>query len=64
MRKDNIFVKSSEYKGPELTVRERQLGVRYIVATYGNLKAYSRRPKDYGQYLLNKRGYSHKRTNK
>lgn len=21
-------------------------------------------PKEYGQYLLNKRGYSHKRTNK
>lgn len=64
MRKDNIFVKSSQYEGPELTVRERQLGVRYIVATYGNLKVYSRKPKDYGQYLLNKRGYSHKRTNK
>lgn len=62
MRKDNIFVKSSEYKGPELTARERQLSVRYIVATYGNLKAYSRKPKDYGQYLLNKRGYSHKKN--
>lgn len=64
MRKDNIFVKSSEYKGPELTVRERQLGVRYIVATHDNVKAYRLSKKDYGQHLLNKRGYSHKRTNK
>jgi hypothetical protein len=63
MRK-NIFVKGSKYNGPELTIREQQLGIRYIVAIHSNVKAYMLKPKDYGQRLLNKRGYSHKRTNK
>lgn len=64
MRKNNVFASGSKYDGPELTLREQQLGIRYIVATYCNVKAYRLKPKDYGQHLLNKRGYSHKRTNK
>lgn len=53
MRINNIYIKGSDIyiKGskfePVFTQQECRLGVRYIVATYGNLKVYPMRPKDF-----------------
>lgn len=46
MRDNNIYVKGSKFE-PILTPQERRYGVRYIVATYGNLKACPMEPKDF-----------------
>lgn len=53
MKNNNIFMKGSTFE-PILSAGEQARGVRYVVATYGNLKATPTEPKYYGQYLQNK----------
>lgn len=48
MRRNNIYIKGSKFE-PVFTLQERRLGVRYIVATYGNLKVYPMEPKDFAR---------------
>lgn len=57
MKNNNIFMKGSTFE-PIFSASEQARGVRYVVATYGNLKATPTKPKHYGQYLQNK--HSHK----
>ena len=48
-RAHNIFVKGSSFE-PTFTLAEQRRGVRYIVATYGNLKAVPMKPHIYARY--------------
>ena len=45
----NIFAKGSSFE-PTFTQAEQRRGVRYIVATYGNLKAVPMKPHIYARH--------------
>ena len=46
----NIFAKGSSFVEPTFTQAEQRRGVRYIVATYSNLKAILMKPHIYARY--------------
>lgn len=61
MDRRNICIKGTKFE-PHFTEAERQRGVRYITAIYGNVKVREMSPKDFG--LLQARRMHHNHKNK
>lgn len=63
MENRNIVIANTPFN-PRFTQGERRRGVRYIVATYGNVKAREMSPKDFGTYQAGKKCHNYKNRRK